>query len=108
MQTDGPREGAAGSTVPFQPLLGTVAGGKPLYHKASRRLHLGSRPLLFGTVASRRRRRTGGLRPGSVAMHTLVHQSEGTELIDKYRSWTICKQCGLRGLFVSCLQTMWS
>ena len=103
-----PERGGTGATVPFQPLLGTVEGGNPLYHKASRRPRLGRRPILFGTVAYRRRLRTGGLRPGSMAMHTLVHQSEGTELIEKYRSWTICKQCGLRGLFVGCLQTMWS
>ena len=31
MQTDDTRERATGSTVPFQPLLGTVAGGNPLH-----------------------------------------------------------------------------
>jgi hypothetical protein len=102
------REGAAGSTVPFQPLLGTVVGGTPLHHKASGRLRLGRRPILFGTVAYRWRLPAGGLRSVSVAMHTVVHQSKGTEPIDKQRSWTICKQCGLRGLFAGCLQTMWS
>jgi len=83
MQTDSTREGAAGSTVPLQTLLGTVVGGTPLHHKASGRLRLGRRPILFGTVAYRRRRWAGGLRSGSVAMHTVVHQSEWTEPIDK-------------------------
>src|SRR5712691_11902045 len=77
------REGAAGSTVPFETLLGTVAGGNPLHHKAARGLLLGRRPILFGTVAYRWRRRTGGLRLGFMAMHTVVHQIEGTELVDK-------------------------
>jgi hypothetical protein len=83
MQTDGAREGAAGSTVPFQTLLGTVVGGTPLHHKASGRLRLEGRPILFGTVAYRRRLRAGGLRSVSVAMHTVVHESEGTEPVDK-------------------------
>src|SRR2546430_5709266 len=78
-----PRERATGPTVPFQTLLGTVGGGTPLHHKAAQRLRLGRRPILFGTVAPRRRRRTGGLRPGSVAMHTVVHQSDGTGPADK-------------------------
>src|SRR5712692_1512695 len=77
------REGAAGSTVPFQTLLGTVVGGNPLYPKASRGLRLGRRPILFGTVAYRRRLRTGGLRPGSVAMHIVVRQIERTKPVDK-------------------------
>jgi hypothetical protein len=98
----------AHASVPFQPLLGTVVGGTPLHHKASGRLRLGRRPILFGTVAYRWRLPAGGLRSVSVAMHTVVHQSKGTEPIDKQRSWTICKQCGLRGLFAGCLQTMWS
>ena len=77
------REEGTRSTVPFQTLLGTVGGGTPLHHKAAQRLRLGRRPILFGTVAPRRRRRTGGLRPVSVAMHTVVHQSDGTEPVDK-------------------------
>src|SRR5215510_13688662 len=40
---------------PIETLLGTVVGGTPLHHKASGRLHLGRRPILFGTVAYRRR-----------------------------------------------------
>jgi hypothetical protein len=83
MQTDDPRERGTGSTVPLQTLLGTVAGGNPLHHKAARGLLLGRRPILFGTVASRRRRRTGGRRLGFMAVHTVVRQIEGTELIDK-------------------------
>ena len=83
MQTDDPREGGTGSTVPFQTLLGTVVGGTPLHHKASGRLRLGRRPIHFGTVAPRRRLRAGGLRLVSVAMPTVVHQGEGTKPIDK-------------------------
>ena len=54
-----------------------------MHHKAARGLLLGRRPILLGTVAPRRRRRTGGLRLGFMAMHTVVRQIEGTELIDK-------------------------
>jgi hypothetical protein len=50
-------ERATGPTVPFQSFLGTVGGGHPLYHKTSRYLCLGRRPILFGTVAYRLSRR---------------------------------------------------
>ena len=84
MQTDGARErGPQDRLSHFESLLGTVAGGPPLHHKASGRLRLGRRPILFGTVASRRRLRASGLCFVSMAMHTVVHQSEGTKPLDK-------------------------
>ena len=108
MQTDSAREGASGSTVPFQTLLETVVGSTPLHHKAFGRLRLGRRPILFGTVAYRRRRRTGGLRLGSMAMHTVVRQIEGLNSLisnglglfannvgSEVCLWAVCKQCGL-------------
>src|SRR5262252_10776019 len=78
-----PERGGTGPTDPFQTLLGTVVGGIPLRHKASGRLRLGRRPILFGTVVCRRRHRAGGLRSVSVAMHTVVHQNERTEAVEK-------------------------
>src|SRR5215813_11730146 len=69
-----PERGGTGSTVPFQPLLETVAGGNPLHHKAARGLFLERRSILFGTVAYRWRRRTSGLCPGSMAILTVLRQ----------------------------------
>ena len=83
MQTDETREGAVGLTVPFQTLLETVTGGNPLHHKAARGFFLGRRSILFGTVAYRWRRRTSRLRPGSMAMPTVLRQIERPELVEK-------------------------
>src|SRR4029434_746103 len=43
-----PERGAAGSTVPLQPLLGTVVEGTSLHQKAARRPCLG-RPLILSS-----------------------------------------------------------
>ena len=78
-----PERGGRKLDCPIETLLGTVVGGNPLHHKAFRRLRLGRRPILFGTVAYRRRLRTGGLRPSAVPLYTVVRQSEGAEPVEK-------------------------
>ena len=106
------REGGTGSTVPFQTLLETVAGRNPLHHKAARGLLLGRRPILFGTVAYRWRRRTSGLRlvpwpcPQSFARSRGLNslRSNGLGLCannvgSEACLWAVCKQCGLIGCY---------
>src|SRR5215510_3403184 len=102
------RDPLALSTVPFQTLLETVAGRNPLHHKAARGLLLGRRPILFGTVAYRWRRRTSGLRPVPRPCPQSFARSRGLNSLrsngfglcannvgSKPCLWAVCKQCGL-------------
>jgi hypothetical protein len=103
-----PERGGTGLTVPFQPLLETVAGRNPLHHKAARGLLLGRRPILFGTVAYRWRRRTSGLRPVPWPCPQSFARSRGPNSLrsnglglcannagSEPCLWAVCKQCGL-------------